>query len=357
MSYLIDDFKYAEYENENSILNKLMFSKIYKKFNDYNKDSTGLQTCGEIKEKLSAPYDDEDLILHFCSILYNILANVKKLQNDLYDEITNDDNILCISLKYWLYEKIGIRDQKVSNINILFQSWKDSLETKLGKKLSGSCKIYELDWKDMNKLRKIYSFALIYYSNLRTFKKNHHIKCKLFDYLGKGLKAYYESLIECSNEKKGDNFCKELNEFKKIYKLDNIYWKNSTFSTGYVYNEQSTDNCPLDIESVQNPLRIKYQEENNIIYLSDQSMDLLNSSIISASSAIGTTVGVSAFLLYLYKYTSLGSLILTRIKNNNSVFHNKDTETYNFTLPTSEYDSTHFENNDYNIQYYSLNIS
>ncbi|SBS90607.1 PIR Superfamily Protein, partial [Plasmodium ovale curtisi] len=297
---------------------------------DYKTDIEVVSYCNQIKGDLSYPYKDEELTLHFCNILYRILANVQQWQNDLYDYITKDDNIYCISLKYWLYEKIGNRDPKVSSIDKLFQSWKNKLENKINVKLSVPCELYELDWSDMNKLRKIYAFALIYYSNLDTFKINHHIKCKLFDYLGKGLKAYYESLIECSNEKKGHVFCKELNELQKIYKLDDIYWKNSTLDTGYIYDSDSTDDCPLVIESVQNPL---------------------------PSSAMGATLGISAFLLYLIKYTSFGSLFGTRVEKDNTTFLNVNEGTHDFTFPNSEMEQTNFGNNEYKITYYSVGNS
>ncbi|SBT51267.1 PIR Superfamily Protein [Plasmodium ovale wallikeri] len=358
MSNLKDDFSYDEFKEKNDILQKLIFDKIYKKFNDdYKTDINVGSYCNQFKGKLSYPYNDEALTLHFCNILYKILANVKILQNDLYDEITKDDNIYCISLKYWLYEKIGNRNPKVSSIDKHFQSWKNKLENEINVKLSVPCELYELDWNDMNKLRKIYAFALIYYSNLDIFKTNYHIECEFFDYLGKGLKEYYESLIECSNGNKSHEFCKELYEFQKIYKLDDIYWKNSTLNTGYIYDSYSTDDCPLVIESLQNPLRIKYREENNTLYLSNEPIDFQKSTIISASSAMGATLGISAFLLYLFKYTSFGSLFGTRAEKDNTMFLNVNEGTHDFTFPNSELEQTNFGNNEYKITYYSVGNS
>ncbi|SBT57925.1 PIR Superfamily Protein [Plasmodium ovale wallikeri] len=79
--------------------------------------------------------------------------------------------------------------------------------------------------------------------------------------------------------------------------------------------------------------------------------------IISATSAVGTTVGISAFLLYLYKYTSLGTLFRTLMQKDNISFDNMDREAHDITYPSSKYEHTNFENSDYNITYYSLNNS
>ncbi|SBT73706.1 PIR protein [Plasmodium ovale] len=343
MSTVRDDFSYKEFKGKHKFLETLEFGKIFELFNNkIIQDHESKQNCNANKDQLSIPDYYNEIPLNFCIILYNILANAKGWQNDFYGDITKDEKIYCISLKYWLYENIGNHEGMGISIDKLFQNWKTILVDKIG---------------EINKLRRIYAFYLIYYRNIGTFHQNKNIECKYLDYLGKGLKEYHESLIECSSKKKSDNFCKELDEFQKMYNIYNIYWKNSAFSTGYVYNEKSNENCSLEIESVQNPIRIKYKEKNNILYLSDQSMDSIKSSIISVSSAIGTTVGLSVFLLYLYKYTSFGSLFRTRTQNDNAMFNNISEEMHDFILPNSENCSKSFENSDYSVSYYSLNNS
>ncbi|SBT83526.1 PIR protein [Plasmodium ovale] len=342
----------------NEFLETLEFGKIYELFkNKITEDLKSKQNCNESKAELSIPDYYNEIPLNFCIILYNILANAKGWQNDFYDDITKDEKMYCISLKYWLYENIGNHEGMGISIDKLFQNWKNILVSKIQSNLSVPCTLYELNSQEINKLRRIYAFYLIYYRNIATFHKNKNIECKYLDYLGKGLKEYHESLIECSSEKQSHNFCKELDEFQKMHNIYNIYWKNSAFSTRYVYNENSNENCPLEIESAQNPIRIKYKEKNNILYLSDQSMDSIKSSIISVSSSIGTTVGLSVFLLYLYKYTSFGSVFRTRTQKDNAMFNNISEEIHGFILPNSENSSKSFENSEYNVSYYSLNNS
>ncbi|SBS93196.1 PIR Superfamily Protein [Plasmodium ovale curtisi] len=329
MSTVRDDFRYEEFKGKHKFLETLEFGKIYEAFNNkIIQDITSKQNCIKNKVALSIPDYYYEIPLNFCIILYNILANAKGWQNDFYDDITKDEKMYCISLKYWLYEKIGNHEGMGISIDKLFQNWKNILVR-----------------------------YRVISQNIATFHKNKNIECKYLDYLGKGLKEYHESLIECSSEKQSHNFCKELDEFQKMHNIYNIYWKNSAFSTRYVYNENSNENCPLEIESAQNPIRIKYKEKNNILYLSDQSMDSIKSSIISVSSSIGTTVGLSVFLLYLYKYTSFGSVFRTRTQKDNAMFNNISEEIHGFILPNSENSSKSFENSEYNVSYYSLNNS
>ncbi|SBT84331.1 PIR protein [Plasmodium ovale] len=358
MSSLLDNFTYEDFKSDHEILENSNFHRIYKKFNDeYKVDDTAKEKCNQIEKELSNTYNDKELILNFCRILYKIIAKVKVWQNDDEEEISEDNKMYCLHLKYWLYEKVETGNEKGLNINNEFQSWKDKLESHIKGKLEHTCTFNELKWTDVDKIRSIYAFILIYYRNLKNFYKNKLIKCKYMDYLGKGLKEYHESIKLCSGEKEKDNYCKEFNEFREIYKIDKLYWENSTLKTEYNYADESTEDCPLNIESLQNPLIISYRNKNNILYFSNEPIDFQKSTIISASSAIGTTVGISAFLLYLYKYTSLGSLFLTRMKKQNTTFDNMDPETHNFTLLTSEVGNTNFDNTDYNIGYYSLNNS
>ncbi|SBS93733.1 PIR Superfamily Protein [Plasmodium ovale curtisi] len=358
MSSPLDNFTYEDFKSEYEILENSNFHRIYKKFNDeYKEDDGAERNCTQIKSELSNTYNDQDLILNFCKILYKIIAKVNVWQNDDQDEISEDNQMYCLHLKYWLYENIETGNEKGLKIKNEFQSWKDKLEAHVKGDLKHTCTINELEWRDINKIRSIYAFILIYYRNLEAFNKNELIKCKYMDYLGKGLKEYHESIKLCSGEKEQDNYCKEFNEFRKTYNIDKLYWENSTLKTEYNYAEESTEDCPLNIESLKNPLIISYRHNNNILYLSNKPMDFHKRTIISASSAIGTTVGISAFLLYLYKYTSLGSLFLSRMKNHNTTFENMDPEAHNFALLTSEVGNTNFENTDYNIGYYSLNNS
>ncbi|SBS91723.1 PIR Superfamily Protein [Plasmodium ovale curtisi] len=358
MSSPQDNFSFEELKNKYDYLKNINFTKIYEEFNDETKFVVeGKQYCNEIKKKLSIPHSYEDISDEICNNLYKITVNFNNLSNDHFDGIPRDDKMYCHFLKYWLYEKLGNSQIMGLNTKMYFQNVKEEIEAKIPNILPFSCTFNKMENEDVNRLRKIYAFLLIYYRNIENFHNEKHILCNYLNYFGKGLKAYYESIRECSNKQNDNNYCKELNELEEIYNLDKLYWKHSTLNTGYIYSEDTTSNCPLNIESLKDPLRLTYKEEKYTLNISNEPIDSRNSSIISASSAMGATVGISAFLLYLFKYTSLGLLFRSQKQKDNIILNNVDGDAYDFTFANSEYKHENIENTDYNISYLSLNNS
>ncbi|SBT53895.1 unspecified product [Plasmodium ovale wallikeri] len=87
----------------------------------------------------------------------------------LFNEFPINDKTYCISLKYWLYERIDKLDLKGQKIHNNVQQLKEMLESKINSNLSVPCAFNELEWNEHQKLRSIYAFMLIYYSNLDKF--------------------------------------------------------------------------------------------------------------------------------------------------------------------------------------------
>ncbi|SBT57571.1 PIR Superfamily Protein [Plasmodium ovale wallikeri] len=353
-----DYFTYDELKKQYEFLETLTFGKLYKELNDNSSfDRKGKSHCDEIKSELpNHPYDD-DILSKFCNNLYKIIVKIKNLNNDIFNGIDKKDKIYCFCLKYWLYDQIRNLDAKGLNINDLFEKWQSSIKSKITGIMSVPCTFRELSWNEYNKLKSIYAFVLLYYNNINAIDDKKFVLCKYLNYFGKGLKAYYESLSECSKGKRDDNYCKEFNEYKELYKLDKVFWKNSTYNTKFIYDADSTDDCPLVIQSVKNPVLIKYIEENNILYLSDQPIDSLNGFIISGSSVAGATVGISAFLFYLFKFTNIRSLFGRGKQTDDTMFLNVDEGSHNFSFPISEQEQANFGNSEYNIAYYSAGNS
>ncbi|SBT02308.1 PIR Superfamily Protein, partial [Plasmodium ovale curtisi] len=316
----------------------------------------GEEYCKTVKDELSIPSDYEELILHFCNILYKIIFNLKRFQNDLYDKEPEDYKTYCSLLKYWLYQK---RENLpfLQNTDHIYQSAKNKLEIMLRDNKTFPCTFYELDWKDMIKLRKIYAFVLIYYSNLHKFHKEKFIYCKYLDYLGKGLIEFYDSMSTCSKKWTQDNFCKELMEIQNNYKLDNFHLIHSTEDKDYQFGEDETVECPLEIKSMNKPFHLLYKEGKNRWLLTDEPIASLNNSIISASSAIGATVGISSILVYLFKFTNIGSLFIRGKQDDNAMFLDIDEGTHDFSYPISEPEQNNFGNGEYKISYYSVGNS
>ncbi|SBT57351.1 PIR Superfamily Protein [Plasmodium ovale wallikeri] len=278
------------------------------------------------------PHDfsyDEKLILKFCHNLYKMNVKINGLHDHLLNYLSKNDKTYCASLKYWLYEEIGKMDPKGQEINENFQKLKEMLD-----------KEYKVS-----------------YHNIDLFNEYKITECKYMDYIGKGLKVYHDTLKRYSAKTEQSKYCKDFNELNEIYKEDYIYWKTPTADYKYIYNEENTVNCALQIESLKDPLHLSYWNKKEKLHLINYPFDSQKSAVISASSAIGATAGISLFLFYLYKFTNIGSFFGHVNQKNNTMFLNMDTEPNNLTQPNSEFGNSNFESSHYDISYYLLNNS
>ncbi|SBT55077.1 PIR Superfamily Protein [Plasmodium ovale wallikeri] len=357
MSLDSDKFSFEEFMQKYKFLQRLEFSKIYKEFSDEKKDKEkSNEYCNDIKGKLTFPNDYEELRLNYCNVLYKIIVNHNNISDEFFEGIPKDVNLYCISLKYWLYDELLNLGPKGLKINKVLEKWINKLEEKINISDPFHCTLNELDMSDMNKMRSVYSFLLIYYRNIDIFNQNEnkYIECKYMDYIGKGLKEYHDSLEICSTNTEQSNYCKEFKELQEIYKENNIYWETSEEEKKYTYSERDTVNCALEIKSINNQKHITYWYGNEKLHLINKPIDLQNSTIISASSAMGATVGISAFFLYLFKFTNIGSLFGLGKQKDDTIFLNVDEGSYDFEFPVSEEKQPNFGNSEYNIAYYSV---
>ncbi|SBT84457.1 PIR protein [Plasmodium ovale] len=352
-----DNLTYDELKGVYPFLKDVNFDEIYEEFKDTTKyEETGKTHCTQLKDKLLCNYIEENIQLNFCNILYKVIVKINGLNNNVFNEI-DDDKMYCFCLKYWLYDHLDKNTLPLGqNIDDYFQKWQNGIKEKIQTSAPNPCVFRELNWEQREKLKSIYAFILLYYKNINLIPEKGKVDCKYMNFFGKGLKAYYDSLSECSLENE-DNYCKEFREFKETYGLDKIYWEISKVNEKYIYDGNSSAQCALQTKSRNNLLYLTYWYDDKKLHLSNEPIDFQKSAIISASSAIGTTVGIPAFLLYLYKYTSLGSIFRTRIQKNNIMLNNMDRENHDNTFPTYEYENTDVENADYNISYFSLNNS
>ncbi|SBS91857.1 PIR Superfamily Protein [Plasmodium ovale curtisi] len=350
-------FSFNELKEQYDFLRNTNFGKIYDVFNDTEKyDEAGRTFYSQIKDNLSYPYDNEEIISKFCNIIYKISVKINDNNNENFDGIDKDDKLFCFSLKYWLYDQIRNIGRKGLNIDKLFQQWKNNMEAKINNRLSVPCTINELSWEEYSKLKSIYAFKLLFHKNIKDFHEKQYVDCKYINFFGKGLNEYYHSVKQCSKEPH-NIYCKEFNEFNNIYNEDYTHFKTTKEDHKYMYFPEDILECALEIKSSKNPIQLSYWNEMQRFHFINYLSNSPQSTIISASSVIGATVGISTFLLYLYKYTSLGSIFLTRKQKDNVNSDNIYEETLDFTESTSEFEPTHFKNSDYKISYYSLNNS
>ncbi|SBS84743.1 PIR Superfamily Protein [Plasmodium ovale curtisi] len=327
MSLDNDKFSFEEFIEKHKFLETLDFSKIYKEFSDENVDKEkSNKYCNDIKDELTFPDNYEELRLNFCNVLYKIILNHNSISDEFFEGIPKDVNLYYTSLKYWLYDKLLNLGPMGLKIDKILEKWIDKLEGKINISNPFHCTFNELDMSDMNKIRSVYTFLLIYYRNIDIFSRNEnkYIECKYLDYIGKGLKEYHDSLKICSTNAK---------------------------------QKENTVNCALEIKSINNQKHITYWYDKEKLHLINKPIDLENSTIISASSAIGATVGISAFFLYIFKFTNIGSLFGLGKQKDNTIFLNVDEGSYDFAFPISEEKQANFANSEYNIAYYSAGNS
>ncbi|SBT53537.1 PIR Superfamily Protein [Plasmodium ovale wallikeri] len=356
------NFTYNNLEKEYVSLKNSTFSNVYKiLYNSCTEDDYyELDGFHDICDRYNIKETDDEYVKELLKKLQHnlnkICSTVNMSDNGYFRETLKNVKEYCMYFKYWLYDEILSNESYILNIDKIFKEWENQINDEKYNTFRDLCSFNKLEQGDIEKLKRIYAFKLIFYDNISFFNTERNIPCKYLSELGKGLKAYEESHRRCSIANNEGNYCKEFQEFQNLYNLDKLHLKISE-SSDYQFDDEETVQCPLVIESLKDPLSLLYKEGINKWYLTDQYVFSLNSSIASASSAIGATVGVSAFILYLFKFTNIGSLFGSGKQKDHTMFSNVDDESYNFTFPTSESKHTNFGNNEYNVSYYNVDNS
>ncbi|SCA48162.1 PIR protein [Plasmodium ovale] len=317
---------YKSLEERYSSFKNSSFSKIYEKLNNSCSEED-VKEFEEVKENCDVYKINKTDNEYIDNLLKKIHHNFKKIyftannrDNGYFKEKLNDVKQYCIYFKYWLYDEILSNEDFRLKTEHIFDEWKKCTIDPQYTDFSNHCTFYNLDLDNIEKLRSIYALKLIVYDNIKIFNTEQNIQCKYLSELGKGLKAYSESITKCSIENNEDMYCKEFKEFLNIYNLDRLYVKTSK-DIDYQLREEETVDCPLVIESMNEPLRLMYKEGINRWYVSEQPIHFLSDSVISVSSGIGTAVGISAFLFYLYKVKN--RVVLDYLPLNLNTFHLK----------------------------------
>ncbi|SBT55571.1 PIR Superfamily Protein [Plasmodium ovale wallikeri] len=191
------------------------------------------------------------------------------------------------------------------------------------------CKIIIFNY--LSKNDKTYCTSL---NNIDTFNEYKNIECKYMYYIGKGLKEYHDTLKRCPAKTEQSKYCKDFNELNEIYKEDYIYWKTSTVDNEYIYLDQDTVNCALQIESLKDPLHLSYWNKKEKLHLINYPFD---------------SQKVLLFQHLQLLFTNIGSFFGHVNQKNNTMFLNMDTEPHNLTQPTSELENSNFERSHYDI--------
>ncbi|KMZ97759.1 hypothetical protein PVNG_03342 [Plasmodium vivax North Korean] len=174
------------------------------------------------------------------------IRNIKNIKNGNFSKIKNIDNgqnveQLCIYLKYWIYDIIANNVRSDSDISTFFNTW-NSEKNSLFSDNKCPCEIYKMDLKEINEIRKLYDYYMLY----DTFEETKSINDKNYitEYCSY-LKQFKEIYNKTScNANVSDNYCKEFNNYIK----ENV--KVSTLLSIDEYCEEENVNKLNDPKSV-----------------------------------------------------------------------------------------------------------
>ncbi|SBT52191.1 PIR Superfamily Protein [Plasmodium ovale wallikeri] len=313
-------FTHNQLETNFPSLQESKFSKIYKELDksctavDYGEYESEAYDCSVYKISGSDDYVI-DLLKKLHRNLDKIHSTVNETANGHFNDPPNDEKEYCLYLKYWFYYELVTKEDYKSQISNIFEKWKEYTTGKEANDELKHCTFHEVTFDEIEKLKSIYTFRLIFYNNIGAFNNNNDIECRYMNYFGTGLKEYYQT------------------------------------------DENNKSQCALVIESLKNPLSLTYKKSYDRWHLSDQLTDSLKGSIISGTSAVGATVGISAFLLYLFKFTKIRSLFGPGKHMDNTMFLNMKEGSHDFTFPMLESKHSDSGYNEYKISYYSSDNS
>ncbi|SCA60394.1 Plasmodium vivax Vir protein, putative [Plasmodium vivax] len=340
---------------EHSFIHNLDFYKIYKEFNEPCDNRQVKDACyGGDTEQWSQKNEVKELLKNIHSNLYKIYSTLKRERTEYFDNVVlKDENICCVSLKYWLYDKIVTNDLNDDEIKELFDGWKKHIDPNAIYHQFQPCTFYNLNMDEIKSIKNIYALYTILQSTTKSFENCNEIECKYKDYFEQGLVEFINSVNKCSNNPSENEYCKEFKDFLQICTGSN------TYAGIAVYNEYkgSIDNTSkkylLFAEKYENDKLYAYIKDN--IWLNWSKIDHIvnpqKRTTIAATSVVGSAIGLSSIFYYLYKYTPFGSS-LRKGKGKNIV--NIDEGTRDFLLYTSEAEQEPFKSMKYNVAYHTF---
>ncbi|KMZ77163.1 hypothetical protein PVIIG_05639 [Plasmodium vivax India VII] len=275
-----------------------IFDRLCNSFSDTDDscliDSTDVwKTSHEVTEILKKLYSN----------LFRVYVTIPGNNNTYFENLECKDYKLCyISLKYWLYDQIIIKEIKKTKINEIFTVWDNHIKNKIAHVPENPCVFNKLTLDEMKRLKNIYALYTVLYDNNSEFETCNENTCKYLEYFGKGLDDIISSIKSCSSKVPTDNYCKEFDEFVNICKDESL---NSGISMYYESTKSTADTDGKYLLYSE-----KYKDQQIYIYLKDKNMlnyvktsDLLSNknSTIAATSVVGSAIGLSSIFYYFYK--------------------------------------------------------
>ncbi|SCA59660.1 hypothetical protein PVT01_000031400 [Plasmodium vivax] len=234
--YILENIK-----KQHSYIDKLDFYNIYKEFDipcnkGYSEDSCYKGTTDGWPQSHAI----KELLKKIHSNLYKIYSTLNGDRSEYFDDFNPDDeNICCVSLKYWLYDKIVSNDLKENEIRELFEGWKNHIHPKAKYQAIQHCKFHNLNKDEIKRIKNIYALNTILQSTMENLENCNEKECKYKDYFEQGLIEFINSANKCSGDSMLEGYCAEFKDFLEICHKNN---QNNGIKLFRVYFAPSVDN-------------------------------------------------------------------------------------------------------------------
>ncbi|CAI7717837.1 Plasmodium vivax Vir protein, putative [Plasmodium vivax] len=326
------DFSADNIKKEYKFIEDSNFYKIYNEFNwdcSHSKYKDYYASCPFVSSDKWTIFDEVNILLEeVYSNLYRVYATNGGNNNDYFENNHEEVNeIGCIYLKYWLYDKILKSDFDDSEIEKLFQGLNNYVQKEVKAKPNKPCTFYSLKKDEIKKMIKLYALNIILHTSDQILDTCNVNECKYMDYFEEALIEFMNSINNCSINPSSNNYCSEFEEFLNVCKDGNQY---TGISINSEYKDHSTDP--------------KFDKIAHLLHTE-------NSTTTTATSVVGSAIGVSSIFYYLYKFTPFGKT-LRKGKGENIV--NIDEEEHNDLLYTEDTEQTPFKKRDYHIAYHTF---
>ncbi|VUZ99760.1 PIR protein [Plasmodium vivax] len=340
---------------EHPFIENLNFYKIHEEFNKPCDNIHGKDACySGNTEQWSQKPDVKELLKDIHSNLYKIYSTLNKVRSRYFDNaIPNDVKICCVSLKYWLYDKIFIKGLKENEIKELFEGWENHIYPYAEYYRLQPCNFHNLNKDEIKRIKNIYALNTILQSTMENLENCNEKECKYKDYFEQGLVEFINSANKCSSDSKLEGYCAEFSDFletcynnnenKGIKIFNNYYTARADNSMRYLLSVQKTNSDPLYIYVKD----VKWLNWDKFSHL----LNTQKSTTIAATSIAGSAVGLSSIFYYLYKFTPFGST-LRKGKGKNIV--DIDERANDSMLYTPDTEQIPFKNREYKVAYHTF---
>ncbi|SBS95190.1 PIR Superfamily Protein [Plasmodium ovale curtisi] len=258
----------------------------------------------------------------------NTLGYFKKLIQYLDNYNSNDNRETsnsCRYINYWLNDKVrNLYELNTKDFHFFQEYAACDKHKKTFKCTSGIYLLPEHEFKCINELYELYDAHYIYSG----IEKKTPMICT---YANKFTKKHNNLVYKC-NYQENNNICYEIERVRELFEKD---------------MEETRKICGGKLERLL-PIPDAYATEKINV------SEFLRS--ISPMPVFPSIIVTSLILLFLYKFTPIGSLLLGKMNKSKIMFNNLDEQTQELLYNTQE-ENSNYRKRSYNISYKSIDYS